>query len=376
EALCQADPTVYTSQGRPLPAYAKEVDFARAQQGVGLVRQISEADLADTDLYLYRVSTGALIAERPGLKREELGFRPANLTNRAGITDEDDARFGFQFPAKGPTANRHDIRDSQPVAAKLDLWKSENDWNLDLQGDQLKPGERVRLVAVNRATGYLGTKTVRLKATGDTATGMLGIEAGTLRLQPPNLKVHVRRTRTGPQQALSGDGVHRIGFEGKGLASDRQLRVITEWRGPDGAPLPSSLPGFTGRLSRVVKQQGPFDRLGSAAGSDRVHRFRIRPGQHTQVLKLPASRSPDLAKRHYYLHVDGAPKTGNADFAVARAEAEGPLKYRPKTYVPVKVRVWDPESSGRGEQLAYRWVHRPEMQFSVLNLEIEALKQG
>uniref|UniRef100_UPI003EC07004 LamG domain-containing protein n=1 Tax=Arhodomonas sp. AD133 TaxID=3415009 RepID=UPI003EC07004 len=90
----------------------------------------------------------------------------------------------------------------------------------------------------------------------------------------------------------------------------------------------------------------------------------------------------------------GEPPSGHPDFQSTGA-GEGPLAYRPANAVPMKVALYDePASRARANALAreqradpnadlpddaspaYAWVYRPEMQFSVFDLQPQRLEQG
>lgn len=50
------------------------------------------------------------------------------------------------------------------------------------------------------------------------------------------------------------DREYLIGFEGSGLTADKIIAITTEWYDWEGRPLPADLPGYTGRLAKVVKE--------------------------------------------------------------------------------------------------------------------------
>ena len=65
----------------------------------------------------------------------------------------------------------------------------------DLASDHLRAGERIEVVAINRATGYIGTTTARVEREDSDGTAQVSIRipVDDLRLRPPNLKVEARR---------------------------------------------------------------------------------------------------------------------------------------------------------------------------------------
>jgi hypothetical protein len=94
---------------------------------------------------------------------------------------------------------------------------------------------------------------------------------------------------------------------------------------------------------------------------------------------------------HYYLHISGEPVKGNPNFAETGAAPDGPLKYRPAHYVPIQVPLFDEEATNVRKEAykaaleagaanltqpepAYQWFYRPEMQFSVFDLDKESMQ--
>ncbi|MCP4711927.1 MAG: hypothetical protein GY869_25180 [Planctomycetes bacterium] len=72
------------------------------------------------------------------------------------------------------------------------------------------------------------------------------------------------------------DRENTIGFEGSGLTSDKYVRVASQWFDHDGSPLPEELPGFTGRLAKVVAANA------LASVSSDLANFEIKPGHNTE----------------------------------------------------------------------------------------------
>ena len=77
----------------------------------------------------------------------------------------------------------------------------------------------------------------------------------------------------------------------------------TRWYDFDGSPLPEKLPGFAGRLARIVE--------------DGIYNFEIPPGTFLRQLSLPS----DYGKAHFYIHVNGAPPARGPDFKRAEPGA-------------------------------------------------------
>ena len=125
------------------------------------------------------------------------------------------------------------------------------------------PGEQLRIVAINRTTGYTGTATMTL---GDAATGDNTLFAGSINqvvpkitLTPPNLKIWARRLST-IEHGLTADeqAEFLIGHEGAATRDDTLIAVFSEWLDEDDKPLPDGLGtnkgqdfGLTGRLAKL-----------------------------------------------------------------------------------------------------------------------------
>ena len=62
------------------------------------------------------------------------------------------------------------------------------------------------------------------------------------------------------------------------------------------------------------------------------------------------------------------------------AVSTGPLQYRPKNYVPIKVPTLNESATQQARNLndkakaVYEWPYRPEMQFSVFDLKIKEIQ--
>ena len=232
--------------------------------------------------------------------------------------------------------------------------------------------------------------------------------------------------------------VQRIGFEGAGLTSDEFIVIRTSWLDQDGEPLPQSLPGFSGRLaySTGTEEEGnselaPVDAkivIDSEQSNVKSAVFNIKPGENEiQVVLLPK----DQLAQHYYLHVGAVPKDrcdrpkdGNGtdqeflgrssvcvDFGAQgdepfEGEQLGALSHRPANYVPIKVPLYDEQATrdalrlqadtlreeyqaaaaAGGDELPdvpkiqgvkpiYRYVYRPEFQFSLYDLSFEGVEE-
>ncbi|WP_323816513.1 hypothetical protein [Cellvibrio sp. NN19] len=359
----------------------------------GLLKSISKDDLKNTDIYVFRESTGQLVLERNGLKDEEI----------AGRVDiglgKDDQYYYYRLMLRGPM-------DNQLNVGAINRSKNWEEWAEEYrlaepfrerESDYLKSGEWVRLVVINRATGYMGTQRIQLGDASKNAGSMLSVKMDDTYLQPPNLKIWAERDYTQTSGLNQGDQLKNniIGMEGASLDTDDIIRVYTEWLDEEGRPLPEGLGadngeqyGLTGRLAKVG---APNQLVGVAAGS--LANFPIAPGMNTQVLRL---RDNLTAPEHFYVHVVGMQKDENPDFGTDPTEAP-PLDTRPKNATPFLVPIYDENKHWKtwsawnqlkraydAEELdeeplkpkgSYVWHARPEYQFSQLALEIQKIER-
>ncbi|MEZ4329948.1 MAG: hypothetical protein R3B40_32260 [Polyangiales bacterium] len=397
-----------------------------------LVTQISVADIRDTDIYLYRVADGRLVGSRWGMRGEEVAgylfnpntpasFIPSGCAERACLR----ATILVRGPGSRVANNLRDIDresgDEGEILVASDgrgdsiggSWPYDIAEDADYPGDMplnlaqtqaafLGPGDQVQIIAINRATGYMGTLRATMELEPD---GTTRIRTGTepLIMSPPNLRVEARRTYT--VQAGATRGARReylIGFEGSGTTDDTYVEVTTDWVDHDGRALPADLPGYTGRMAAISDGVLPDGR------NDQTGLFQIRPGRHQEVLRLPEGG----VAQHLYLHVDGAPSTRTFDFAGNVSEApdfrvntvcypgpggepqcfakhagDGPLARRPADFVPVLVPSYDAAATEALRQQAieegdttpapqpvYRWLAQAEMQFSLVDFDAQFIR--
>ena len=409
----------------------------------GLVKHISAQDLRETDIYIFRAADDKLVGERRGMSPLELSGIAApsqypNATVPSGC--EGFACLSFVVVTRGPALV--DLDQKGPVGDDGVLAPFASDPpggqpGLEVEYPEspntvfLRPGDLVRVVAINRATGYTGMELGRVYVDSASAAAQATGQAGvgqhllTVRSQglsviadasdpqqdlridmyPPNLRVRVNRQYDVERGATAGEERNYIvGFEGSALNTDDLITVRTEWFAPDGSPLPAGLPGLTGRLARV--REGVLQEVGVVdAAETNVGEFPISPGVQVSVAKLPEG---GVDKEHLYLHIDGSPSVGTNDFAgragISRPDfsvgevcyfstgtaevcfqkqSEDPsLQSRPAQFVPFQVPIYDKDHS-EAQRAAfleqdledpgpvYRWPYRPEMQFSVHDLEVE-----
>ena len=331
----------------------------------GLLESISREDLLETDVYVFRESTGEMVVERrPFTDRED---SPVN-----GV-DEGTGLGYFELAIPGRDA-------AGSLTAQLNMERDYEAWQASLgvvnvtgrDTDSLRPGEPLKVVVVNRATGYIGTA---LTSVAEGSGEGSAIELSDVVLYPPNLKVHVEREYTVEGGSSAGKTRrYTVGMEGSALQSDAYVAVHTEWLDRDGSALPSALPGYTGRLASVI---------GTDFLSNGTAHFEITPGRQVELLDF----TPGVA--HQYLHISGEPKDGAVDFS---SDPGASYPNRPRRFVPVRVAVYDAEASealteAQNESEAtseanleqassvHRWVYRPEMQYSVYALDIYTMER-
>ena len=355
--------------GQETPDLVRRTDIEPDLQDQSLLETLNIDDLEDTDLYVYRLSNDQLITQREGLKQEE--YVPYN---NIGVSD-DENKFFYKLLIRG-------TRQRGFITGQLEDFQEKTQINEKLIGrdvDFLRVGEQVKIIAINRITGYIGTTVTQVEGS---ANGNLNFPIKKLVLRPPNLKIKAERTYT-VEAGLTKDEERKylIGAEGSALTSDTTVVISSQWFDQDGSPLPSNLPGYTGRLAKVVGANSL-----QAVGGD-VAMFDILPGNKLQLVRLSEG---DIGREHFYVQVSGEPMDGNPDFSTLGAGAGPQLEYRPQHYVPIKVALLDEvQTRKRRNELfyaqqdaltelekvdaVYKWVYRPEMQFSVFDLNVRKI---
>lgn len=362
------------------PDFTRLIDTAPDYKDRGLLDSITKEDLKDTDIYVFRESNGQLVAERRGLHEDEL------YKSYSGV-DEAKEAFRFSIQLRGSVENYYAIsgRTGEAAFAK---WQSAGGFKEEFQkrtANHLKAGEQVRIIAINRPTGYIGSKTFQLQSS--LSGNMINVNSQLIQMGPPNLKVWAERKNKIEKGMTKGqENKQLISNEGAGLDNDVSIAIYTDWRDSKGEPLPEELAdyGYTGRLAKIVaaNQLAP-------AGANSLSQFKIKPGQQVQVIQLPEKI---LAKQHLYLQVTGQPENRNPDFS-SNGSGSGILKYRPTHYVPVQVPLHDeegseiarqayrkadlehPELNLRKPEPLYTWQYRPEMQFSLYQLNVKEIRR-
>ncbi|RCU52636.1 hypothetical protein DU002_01305 [Corallincola holothuriorum] len=381
---------VYLSSGS---APAGEPDFVRLADkqknfaSTGYLESISKDDLTNTDILVFRESTGELVVARRGLSDAESG------NSKTGLTKDD--TFYYRMAMRGGRNSLNNVGAGKKFNERYDDWATRNgfaDAFKERKSNLLKPGEWVKLVVINRATGYMATQRVELKNLTQ------GSVVPQITLTPPNLKIWAERKYKVEQGLTAGkDRKYLIGAEGAGLTSDSEIKVFTEWFDHDGSPLPAGLAeddgemyGMTGRLAKIV---GP-DMLAAVADSDLAN-FPIAPGRNTQVVQV---KEDGARPEHYYIHVVGTQKDENPSFEQTGA-GEGALATRPAKLTPFLTPLYDEagddlqwlsynqlkkeyeEAEDPADLIepnsptpSYAWRYRPEYQYSRFGFEVEKIR--
>jgi hypothetical protein len=361
------------------PDFTRLIDTTADFKDRGMLQSITSEDLRDTDIYVFRESTGQLVAERRGLHENEL------YKNYSGVDDKQGS-FRFTIQLRGSAENTYAL-SGRNGEANFNKWQSAGGFTEEFQkrtANHLKSGEQVRIIAINRPTGYMGSTRINLNASLN--GNLIDLNQARIQLTPPNLKIWAERKNKIEQGMTRGEEKKQlIGNEGAGLGSDISIAIYSDWRDQDGGPLPEALAdyGYTGRLAKIVaaNQLAPV-------GANNLSQFKIKPGQQVQVIQLPEKV---LAKQHLYLQVAGQPENRNPDFATGNGQ--GILKYRPSKYVPVQVPLHDEQASEIARQAyrkadkekpelnlkkpepMYSWQYRPEMQFSLYELNVADIRR-
>jgi len=373
------------------PDLLRVMDQAIRTESVGLLDTISQEDLRNTDVLFFRESTGQLIMERKGLKEAEVRRGDVML-------DEEDQLISYRVMLRGPRDWNLNIGGAIDRSGSYSEWATEYQLTepfQDKESDHIRPGETIKVVAINRATGYMGTARVPLNRTFEWDLTVL---APTITLRPPNLKVWAERKYDVEHGLTKGDEkTYTIGTEGAALTSDTTITIYTEWLDEYGSPLPDELGldngeqyGFTGRLAKVV---GENQLQGAGAGND-LASFAIAPGRRTQVINVGSNLT---TAEHYYVHVIGKAKdqecvgSGSCP-SFTDLGFTAPYDSRPNLLVPFMVPLPDEDASwqeyNKYRELladetvtekpnkplpAYTWAYRPEYQFSQYGLEMQAI---
>lgn len=358
------------------PDLIRLADTPKNQKANGLLSSISKSDLQSTDILVFRESTGELILARRGIKAQELGD--------TGLTEQ--GKFFYRLMLRGPEDLNWNIGGAGDRSGSWQQWASSYAMTEPYQrknANHLKSGETVKIVAINRASGYMATQQVKLRDLSQNSS----LKVPDMVLMPPNLKIWAERAYTVDDGVTTGQSrKYLMGQEGMSLTSDDTINVFTEWLDRDGKPLPAGLGddvgkelGLTGRLAKLVAA----NQL-QADGEGQVANFAIQPGRHTQVLKVKDNLP---TREHYYVHVSGTAQNYGPGFDAG--SWQGVLTGRPAHLTPFLTPQYDDEQTWleysqyrqlKAQQLespvskpkaSYRWLYRPEYQFSRYQLAIQ-----
>src|SRR5690606_10404434 len=158
------------------PNITRIMDIAPDLQHKGLLKAVSLEDLKQTDILVFRESTGELITQRTGLTEYE--HSDISRTQLDG-----DNNFAYTLAIRSP----EDMSSFKRLGhSNFVTWQASNKMSPSLQSykaDFLRTGEQIRIVAINRPTGYIGTATTLL--TSATDGGDLTVRVPPIVLTPP-----------------------------------------------------------------------------------------------------------------------------------------------------------------------------------------------
>jgi hypothetical protein len=358
------------------PNITRIVDTAPYIASTGLLKTISKEDFKNTDILVFRESTGELIVERSGLTDDE-----SYVEGDTSVSSS----FNFRVAVRSP----EDMFSSSAMYnGNFVEFQAKQKVNPDLQSykaDFIRTGERIRIVMINRATGYIGSAITPLTPTY--AGGDISVYVPPILMGPPNLKVWTTRRFGREGLLVNSDDVRRtISNEGAATTDDTVIEVHTEWLDGSGYPLPAGLKGrgYTGRVTRQVANDGDVFDSG-------VKEFAIDPGRQLQKLDFDNNQA-----YHHYVQVNAQPEGEQNDFSTG--DHTGVLRHRPSRYVPVKVPLYDElgtewelaevrksnsENDSGSDDIdlndvpsRHYWVHRPELSFSVIDLTMNEILTG
>ena len=379
-----------TSDGAtPAPDLVRLMDSKkRTDQKIGLLQSISAEDFRNTDILMFRESTGQLVTARTGLTSGEVNGRLSVGLN------QDEEQVAYRVLLRGRKDSHLNIGGGARTP-DYTAWATANKMAEPFQqrdADHLKPGEFVKVVAINRATGYVGTARVELKF--EEGVPGITVEAPEIAMAPPNLKIWAERVYDVEKGITQGEERnYLIGSEGASLTSDTYIQIYTEWLDRDGSALPDQLNldngeqyGLSGRFAKVVA-----DSTLAETGDQAI--FPIPPGLKTQVVKAGDNLT---TAEHFYIHVSGTPKDNSPNFDAG--DLEPPYDARPNKLTPFMVPLFDEDKhwqtyneyrrlqkefdAGTPNTIdpekplpTYAWNYRPEYQFSQFDLEMQAINR-
>ena len=151
----------------------------------GLLTTISRADAENTDVYVFSESTGEYITERNGLR----------------LVANEKASVSLTLPIFGPEYNRYMVWFSSLMSGDWGPQARAAYGELQQMAPTVRPGDRVRVVAINRATGYQGSVVTTLQSLGNAFNTDAGLMFAVVSLDMgyPNVQVTAKRRYTVPR---------------------------------------------------------------------------------------------------------------------------------------------------------------------------------
>ncbi|PHR85821.1 MAG: hypothetical protein COA78_38790, partial [Blastopirellula sp.] len=355
------NPKTDPDTGEVLPNLIRVVDRSPHLNDQGLLQSINEVDLLHTDLYVFRESNGQLVTHHKG----------AELN-----TEEDDRSTGgvgenqlqYSFVIRSPDYFYQKFHPYPDYAGWASATKLAEPFQAN-NADHIRVGERLKLVAINRATGYMGSTTFTSRDPTKIINGRINdinSAIDNIVMAPPRLRIWAERVheiQQGRQVAGDTGRTNIIGNEGITLEDDLAVAIHTEWLDADGRPLPADMGdfGYTARLAKITQNPTPDV---DALQQNTTHEFSIRPGRNLNVLQF---NQQELTRHHYYVQVNPYPISEQNDFGqytydpthqnASNNDEEDihelpdigsddesqthPLRYRPAHYVPIQVPIYD-----------------------------------
>ena len=162
-----------------LPDLIRRPDTLPDTRDQGLLSSLSEDDMQQTDLFVYRVSNDQLIFQRKGLNPHRDGYARGQS---GGTLEDNNASFYYNSIIRGPKAADRGVTF---FSGDIQAWQASINMNPELYGrysDHLKIGENIKLIAINRKTGYIGTAITQV---GNSATNEGGLNFPHSEYYPP-----------------------------------------------------------------------------------------------------------------------------------------------------------------------------------------------
>lgn len=235
-----------------IPSIIRAVDRTPQYLDKGLLKTINTVDLAQTDLYVFRVSSGQLITRHKGIEQ--------------GTFDDDHTQggtfnnaFNFEFAIRGPDDYWAQFTPYSDYVSWASATKVTEPFQKE-NADHVRPGEQLQLIAINRASGYIGSVKFTSKQVG--VGGDINNALDSIIMRPPNLKIWAERVheiKQGKQVAGEEESTNIIGNEGITLEDDLAVSIHTQWLDYNGLPLPAELGdyGYTARIAKITSTPTP-----------------------------------------------------------------------------------------------------------------------